>query len=328
MKRVRLQALIELCVHWRYYAQCHCPLLEVMTSLVEFHPSKSLRPLLSRIETVMREGNTLSEALKLFPKVFDSVFVQLMQIAEQLGDYGVYLEKAENYLRWRLQVRQRIYEALRYPFILLSLLLILLMLVDHLLLPQFAQLLQALGGEHTSWVTTVFLSSLHFVPWMLIMGFILGMLLYQYDRTSLPLIGPVFCQIQFLTFTQQLGILLQSKVELISAIHIAAQSTTQPQKYEEIIQLINQGTGLSVAMHSILPKQSGLGRMIRLGEQTGQLDQILQRMSQMELEMVHHRVQQWLNLLQPGFVIIMGGILIGIICGVLWPIYQMLPTCG
>lgn len=323
-RSIRLKDKMELCLYWRYYIQCQLPLLEAVHALARNHPHKKLQALLWQVEEGLRRGQKLSSTLKLFPKVFDQVFIQLMYVAEQVGDYGSYLEYAERYLFWRWQMMNLLGQALRYPLILMGLILLLFGLVDYLLLPQMLQLFSSLGISSYPWSTLIFIRVMEWLPWLVIGAAAGVFFLWFWNKEKIPLMGRWFKKIYLMIFIQQLGILLQAKVDLLSALTVAAQATPNPGDYEVLAQKLKQGLTLSKAMGEEKIVDITLHPMVELGEKTGRLGEILMNYSHIELELLKQRIIGWVNLIQPLLVMVMGAILMGFIGGVLWPLYQVI----
>ncbi|HXF90476.1 MAG TPA: type II secretion system F family protein [Candidatus Nitrosotenuis sp.] len=323
MRKIRLKDKIELCFHWRYYVQCQLPLVEVFAFLRQTHPNRNLQEILAQIEQALIEGHKLSTALKLFPKVFDSITIQLIYVAEQVGDYSTYLAYVEDYLEWRGQMTHLLYDALRYPAILCGLMILLFSLIDTLLLPQLLLLFQSLGVVSYPWSTILMLQLMAWLPWALLSLSALVIGLWLIDRRKIPYVGQWIQKAYLMLFTQQLGILLKARVDLISALAASAQVIPDPQFYCRVHQRLLEGYSLSKAIAEEFPVHSPLHRMIELGERTGKLGEILVNYSQMELHLLKQRVVTWVMLIQPILVIFMGMMLGGVILGVVYPIYQV-----
>jgi type II secretory pathway component PulF len=325
-RSIGLQFIIELCMYWRYYIQCHLSLVDAISTLAQNYPHKKVRKMLQEMEHSLRSGKKLSCVLKLYPKVFDQVFVQLMFVAEQMGDYGPYLEHGEQYLRWRWQFIKLIYDALRYPMILGLLLMVLFGLIHSLLLPQMDHLFHTLGVETYPMMTVMFLGFMRWAPWVGIVLVVGIALLFYGDRCKIPGIGKWVRKMEVMIFAQQLGVLLSGKIDLISSITIASQSTTNGSFYDLVVQRLMEGCTLSRAMEGI--DYPGLIQMIELGERTGKLGDILIHYSHMELELWKQSVMGWVNLIQPLLVGVMGALLGGFILCILWPLYEIVTQNG
>ncbi len=327
-RTIGTKQVIELCTHWRYYVQCHLPLVEAIQTMGRDHPHKGIKEVLSKIESDLCQGQKLSMALKRFPKIFDPVFVQLMYVAEQVGDYGTYLDHGERYLRWRWHLVKLIYEAIRYPMILGVLVIVLFVIIHSLLLPQMEQLFQSLRLTAYPLSTRVFMQLMMWFPLILLGGISIGAFLWHKNRHKIPILGAWFLTIDRMIFIQQLGILLEGKVDLISAITIAAQSTRLSQSYDRLIPRLMEGLNLSKAMEVENFGHTTLRQMVDLGERTGKLGEILVHYSQMELDLLKQKMMTWAQLIQPLLVVFMGLLLGGFIGCILWPLYDLITQHG
>lgn len=271
------------------------PLDRSLLVLSELAESERLQRLVDRIRDAVRGGVSLSEALDRQGGVFSRLYVNMVRAGELGGTLDATLARLSQYLERNQELKSSIVSALIYPVILLVLaggaLIFLLVYV----IPQFMPLFEQLGGE-LPWLTQVvlaFANSVRYGWWAMLLA-LAGIVLYfqrQYrdpvtrlvwDTRLLNLrwIGDLLTKIDTARFARTVGTLLKNGVPLLSALSIAKNVLTNSalaEKVEEAGKQVKTGGGLAHALSASKRFPRLALQMISVGEETGQLDEMLLR---------------------------------------------------
>lgn len=311
--------------------------LEITKDVVE---SKQLKSLLNQIQSDLVFGQTLSQSL-MHTKGLGSQFnTQMVALGEKTGDYAKAFSLIARQLVWQQSWQQLAQQSLRYPVILLILLSVLLVIIILLILPGLMNQLIMLGVRDIPVATQILITIGRYPVEILggigvASGIILGWRVYRYHkvfkpwRYVIPYLGRILYRLQMIQFFYALGVMLTAKVDVLASLYHASQTPTCPWlrlKLQEKEQHLVAGQTLSMALQGILPKGSPTASLIIVGEATGTLGELLVSSCEAEQVQLQASLKSWLDLLQPGLVIVMGFVMVWVVLAVLLPLYQSLET--
>jgi type IV pilus assembly protein PilC len=296
-----------------------------------------IKDLIASIEN----GESLSLALSKHPDVFGDVYISLVKSGEASGS----LDKAFSYLADQLEkeyeLKGKVKGAMTYPIFVLSALGIVGMLMFKFVLPNLTAVLEEQGGELPAvsvWLIafTKFFDKFWWVVIMLIGLLILSVRYlittpsgrYQWDKLKiqLPLLGDIFQKIYLARFARNLSTLVLGGTPIIKAMQIVADVINNV-IYKEIVLLavkkIQSGKSVSESITGYKEFPKIVVQMVRVGEQTAQLDDILAKIAVFYEKEVDNKVSTLTTLLEPLIMIVLG-IGVGVmVAGILLPIYNL-----
>ncbi|MCG3115386.1 MAG: type II secretion system inner membrane protein GspF [Candidatus Manganitrophus sp. SA1] len=316
-------------------------LMEALGALTEQVEKPAAKKIWIDVREGVKEGASLADALTRHPKVFSVLYRQMVRAGEASGTLDRILIRLADYLESQVRLRNKLFSILTYPVLMLfvsgAILIFLISFVVPKVTAIFADLNQALPLP-----TVILLALSDFLRgygWLLIGAGVLGGMVYrrhiqtprgreQYDRLLLriPLAGRVAKMVAISRFTRTLATLLASGVPLLTALEIV-QQVVGNKVLEEAIQgargNIREGQSIADPL-----KRSGLfpplvTHMIAIGEKSGELEGMLQKVSEAYDNEVETVVTGMTSLLAPLMILGMGGVVLFIVLAILLPIFEV-----
>lgn len=306
--------------------------LEIMTRVSD---DPRLQAMVEPVQEGVRRGVSLSRVMAETPDVFSGFYVNMVQAAEVSGDIGGGLARLADYLERSKQLRDQVVSALVYPVVLVAVAAVSLLIILTYVIPQFQQLFSDMG-QALPLSTRVVIGTAEAVRdgsiWLL-PGLIAAMLYWRYlmrdpvnrmhwhhQLLRLPLLGGVNGRIQTARFARSLGTLVKGGVPLLSAMGIARDTLTNSKMAQAVAEATEQ---LKEGKHLAQPLlASGLFpalalQMIQVGEETGQLDEMLLKVADLYDREVSTSIQRMLSILTPALIVGLGVVIAGIIMSIL-----------
>ncbi|MBV1787982.1 type II secretion system F family protein [Marinobacterium sp. D7] len=293
------------------------------------------RALLKRIEEGVQRGRSLSHALKEQDGLFSAFYVSMIHAAETAGSLAEGLQDMAFYLERSRALREKVLSALLYPMILLFVAILSLVVILTYVIPQFEQLFADMG-EALPLPTRVVMVMADFVrlfgPWILIGLILAGVVFRQrlkqadvrlrWDRLllHLPLVGGLIQRMETARFSRSLGTLLHGGVPMVNALQIARGTLVNQHLASLIAQVadgVREGRRLGEPLHATGEFPPLAIQMIQVGEETGQLDEMLLKVAELYDREVGLNIQRMLTILEPMLIVGLGVLIAGIIMSIL-----------
>jgi type IV pilus assembly protein PilC len=316
-------------------------MVQCLQALAEQSTNKVMRDVIRDVCTRVEGGDSFSAALTKHPKVFNKLYVSMVDAGEKGGLLAEVLARLATYLENTARLRKKVKAAMMYPtavtIIAIGITIFLLVKV----VPVFGEIYQGFGQKLPG--PTQFLISLSNI----IKGYILyilpalGLLVYGWfayiktkpgrefwDRTriKLPIFGVIAHKICLARFTRTLASLIRSGVPILEVLNIVA-NTCGNVVMEKAIRAaagdIERGEGISAAIgkHPIFP--SMIIRMMTAGEQTGKIDAMLERVADFLDEEIETTLAGLTSLIEPLLIVFLGVVVGGIVICMFLPIFKM-----
>lgn len=316
------------------------PLFEALTTLREKEESADVARVLSSLTTDLSEGRTLSQAMRAQPQAFSALLIASIEASQRTGQTAEALRQHAAYLTWLTGLRDKLVSAAIYPAILIGASLLVISFLTVFVVPRFADIYEGMGGE-MPWASAVLLGIGKGVgehPWLAIGGLVAlvagtmsawrapvvrAAVSERLWRT--PVIGPRLRLIELASLYRTLGLLLQAGVAVVPALE-ASLELVGPSLRPSLVQAtrrVREGARLSDALqrHQLTTPVSV--RMMRVGEQTGELGPMLERAATFYDEELA-RFTEWVGkVVSPALMLIMGVLIGGIVVLMYLPIFQV-----
>ena len=317
------------------------PLERTLSALSEEADTPAKRDLLAQVRSEVNAGAPLAQALAMHPREFDALYVAVIGSGEQSGRLSqVLLQLAED-LEAAHQMRAKLLAASLYPAIVSGVALLIVVFLLAYVVPQVAQVFTS-TQRSLPWLTVVMLALSSWVQalwlWLLVAG-VMGFLLLklalrqaefreQFDAAwlRLPLLGRLSLGYNAARFAGTLALLVGAGVPMLKALQTAAQTlsnTALRANAMQAIELVREGAPLASALSQNKRLPGLLSMFARLGEQTGQLPQMLQHAAKHLSEEVQRRAMQLATILEPLLIVTMGAVVMLIVLAVMLPIIQL-----
>jgi len=317
------------------------PLVSALDALVPQTNSHGFKKILAQIKNLIVEGNSFARALSNYPGQFSPLYVNMVRAGETSGTLEVVLERLADITEKQQALKNRIQTALAYPIFMLiigtAVLFILLIYIVPSITSIFAEMNQVLP---TPTRVLIFLSDFFKSYWWSILIIIAALAMffnrtkrtekgrYWIDKTMLilPGIGILVKKLAVARFARTLGSLLENGVSMLIALDIVkniAGNRLISDSVETAAIEVGKGLGLGVALSGsgIFPQLSI--QMIQVGEQSGQLETMLTKISDVFENEVEITILRLTSYLEPVMILVMGSIVAFIVLSICLPIFEM-----
>ena len=335
--------IIHFCFHLQQLLRAGVPMLEGLSDLRESLEQPRLRDVVASLIESIEGGQTLSQAMESHQEVFDTVFVSLIRAGEATGNLPEVLHSLNETLKWEDELSSQTRRMIAYPAFVGAIVLAATFFLMIYLVPQLKMFVRNMGQELPMQTRILFLvSDLVAAYWYLLLllptiaVFGLSLLLrdnplarYHFDRfkLKLPLLGDILRKIILSRFANTFALLYASGIPILDSIR-----TTQDvvgnlvvrRGLERVEQLIEDGQNVTAAFHSTGFFPPLVIRMLRVGENTGALEEALLNVSYFYNRDVRESVQKMQQLIEPLLTVLMGGVLGWIMLSVLGPVYDVI----
>ena len=317
------------------------PLLESLSSLEESAISPALSRVLKFIIEDIKEGKTLSDAMTKHPKVFDSMVVNLVKAGEQGGILDEVLDRLGTFFEKRKKLRAKIVGALMYPAVTICVAIAALTAILVFVIPKFEKLFKSQGQELPA-MTKIVVSLSHAFRdnWIILAVVLIGtpiIVSYLYKSgplrrpidqilLKLPLFGSLVKRGAVARMSRTVSTLLKSGIRINDALNITI-GTMGNVIIDEHMSIardeIMSGKPLTEPL-----KKSGffpviVTQMISIGEQTGNLDSMLEKVADFYEDEVEATAEQLTSLLEPIVIVVLGGMIGFLVVAMFLPIFSM-----
>jgi type IV pilus assembly protein PilC len=322
------------------------PLVQGLTILAEQTDNKSLRVVLKEITKDVEGGSTLAEALKKHPKVFDNLFVNLVAAGEVGGILDTILQRLASYIEKAEKLKARIKGAMTYPAVVVAIAILVIAVILIFVIPVFEEMFRSFGSALPAPTQLVvdmsrFLkSNFHFV--LAAIGLMIYLFrLYRKSKggrrktdalaLKLPIFGPLLKKVAVARFTRTLGTMITSGVPILDALEIVARTSGNVILEEVILDVrgsIAEGQTISEPLSETEIFPSMVVQMISVGEATGALDTMLEKIADFYDDEVDTAVAALTSMLEPLLMVFLGGSIGGLVIAMYLPIFQMAAAMG
>ncbi len=318
------------------------PLVQSLEILAANQESKSFSAALTGVRSLVEGGCTLSAAFKQYPKCFDHLYVNMIAAGESGGILDKVLERLAGYIEKAVKLRRAVQSALIYPVAVLLIASGIMMLLLWKVVPIFATLFAGLGVE-LPLPTRIVIALSHMVAsfaWIIILLFgaaVYGLKRYyqtpggrmQIDTIilKLPLIGPLMRKIAIARFSRTLGTLITSGVPMLEAMDITARTSGNAVVEKAILEVrkgIERGRTIVDPLRESGVFPNMVIQMIGVGEQTGALDAMLQKIGDFYEEEVDAAVGDLLTAMEPAIIVVLGVLVGGIVISMYLPLFSLI----
>jgi type IV pilus assembly protein PilC len=324
------------------------PLVQCLDILAAQTPNKHFANILGQVKGSVESGSTFSDALKRHPKVFDELYVNLVAAGEVGGILDTILNRLAIYIEKNVKLKAQIKSAMFYPVAILIVAVGVICVMLLKVIPTFQDMYKQMGPKAklpgmTQWVMNA--SNSFAANWYIYFGILAGLIIGSimmrrtdrgreiFDRMMLrlPVIGPTLRKIVVARFTRTLGTLLSSGVPILDALDICAKTAGNRVVMNGILRArdkISEGHDMAGPLAETKVFPSMVVQMIGVGEQTGAMDQMLQKIADFYEEEVDAAVSAMTSLIEPIMMAFLGIVVGGLIVAMYLPIFKLAGAIG
>lgn len=318
------------------------PMVQCLDMLANQSDNLRFRKVLAGVKSEVEAGKSLSESLAKYPKVFDDLFSNLVAAGEAGGILDVIFRRLSTYLEKAAKLRRQVRGALIYPSVIFVVGIAVVMVMITKVLPVFEKMFKDLGAGSLPAPTRFVLAISHgvtdhaFVVVGVTILFVVAMVLalrtergrYALDTVLLrmPVLGPVMRKVAVARFTRTLGTLLSSGVAILDGLEIVAKTSGNRVVARAIMYArakIAEGKDIASPLLETGVFPPMVVQMIGVGEQTGAMDEMLQKIADFYEDEVDTAVAAMTALLEPIMLVFLGGVVGGMLIAMYMPIFEV-----
>lgn len=318
------------------------PLVQSFDIVAEGHDNPSMRDLLLKIKSDIEGGNNLANSLKSHPVYFDDLFCSLVESGEQSGALETMLDRIAIYKEKTEALKQKIKKAVKYPIAVVCVAVVVTAILLIKVVPTFQELFAGFGAELPAFTQMVINLSEWMQEWWLLMfvGLIGASFAFieakkrspafndALDRLSLrlPIVGDILFKATVARFARTLATTFAAGVPLVDALDSVAGATGNViyrNGVNRIKEEVSSGTQLNFSMKASGIFPSMAVQMTAIGEESGALDTMLDKVASYYESEVDNAVDGLTSLLEPLIMSILGVLVGGLIIAMYLPIFQL-----
>lgn len=320
------------------------PLVQCLDILSGQQTNKIFAGVLRDVKNSVEQGASFSDALRKHPKVFDELFVNLVHAGEVGGILDTIMQRLSIYLEKRQKLVRQVRGALVYPIIVIVIAGGVMTVLLTFVIPAFERMFADFGGgkEALPKLTQIVVALSHgfvtYLPFIVVsLGLAAGGFVYFYKTPGgkravhstmlkLPIMGPVLRKIAVARFTRTLGTLLQSGVPILDALDICARTAGNvviEAGIQHVRSKISEGKNMAEPLAETKVFPDMVVQMIAVGEQTGALDQMLNKIADFYEEETDIAVAAMTSAIEPILMVGVGGMVGVVLIAMYLPIFSL-----
>jgi len=322
------------------------PIIQCLEILYSQQENATFKKMLKSIKEQVESGATLAESLKKFPKHFDDLFVNMIAAGEAGGILDTILRRLSVYMEKAAKLKSQVKGAMTYPIVTLAIAGIVLIVILVFVIPVFEDMFKDFGSQLPAF-TQMVIDASNFMKKNII-GIIVGLVLFgiAFSRVlktqkgreifddlilKLPVIGLLIRKVSVAKFTRTMGTMLSSGVAIMEALEIVAK-TSGNKTIEKAIYTVRSDIAEGRTMADPLAESNVFPamvcQMIAVGESTGALDAMLEKIAVFYDEEVDQAVENLTSLIEPFMLVFLGVTIGGLVIAMYLPIFKMAGAIG
>jgi len=318
------------------------PLVQCLEILGSRADNKHFGKILGDIKGRVEAGGTFSDALKAHPKVFDDLYANLVAAGELGGILDTILTRLAIYIEKKEKLKSQVKGAMVYPIAILLVAVVVIFVLLNFVIPVFENMFKDMGSGALPAPTQIVIDISHGVADNIVV-IMIGMLLGTFGFVAfvrstkgrrifdaailrIPLVGPVLRKVVVARFARTLGTLLSSGVPVLDALEITSKTSGNKVVESAIMTTrarVSEGKDLASPLMETAVFPPMVVQMVAVGEQTGAMDQMLNKIADFYEEEVDLAVTTMTKLMEPAMMVILGGIVGGLIIAMYLPIFEL-----
>lgn len=317
------------------------PILQSLQILRAQTENPAFQKILEGVIKRVEEGSSFVEALAEYQDVFGNLFVQMVGSGEAIGKLAEILSKLAQYMEAASALRKKVKSAMTYPAIVTCICIGITTFLIVQVIPVFAQMYQDFGSQLPAPTQFLIHLSNWVRKWLLLLIVLLAAFVYFlrhflrtaqgrwiFDRVSLqaPVFGPLIRKITLSRFSNTLAVLLGSGLPILGALEIVkgvVDNSVFGDAVERTMKRVSQGENIAEAMRAEPNFPPMVVKMIEVGETTGKLESMLNKVSQYYDEQVSATINALTSLIEPFLIVFLGVVIGGVVLCMFLPIFKL-----
>jgi len=343
--KITRRDLINFSFHLEQLTRSGVPILEGLTDLREGEENPGFRDVIASLIEAIEGGNSFSQALGMYPKVFDDVFISLIKVGERSGQMATVLVDITDTLKWQDEIIAKARKAVTYPAVIGTLIFSIIMFLMIFVVPDIMSAIVGLGGEIPFHSLALMATSEFLVEyWYLVimapfaLFFILRYFYKNNEKARFKMdgmllkvwaFGEVNEKIKISRFTRYFALMFASGITVLDAIKLSRNVVSNRVIEDGIDRAwvqISEGGSISESFKNIGIFPPLVIRMLRVGESTGRMDVSLKNVSYFFERDINERMDKMEPVLQTALLVAIGSVVLWLILSVFGPMYDTIST--
>lgn len=320
------------------------PLLKSIEVMVRQEPNKRFKAVLEKIGETIRSGSPFSEGLSQHPKIFDRLYVNMVKAGEAGGVLELVLSRLAGFKEKAMKTKKKVQSAMVYPFVVVGVAVSIVIMLMVVVVPKFQGIFDdMLGGAALPWPTQLVINISNFLQQQVLASVLIALTAYILFKLFLkspigsriynglaintPKVGDLVRKVNIGRITRTFGTLLSSGVPILQALNITKDITENyyySRALERIHDKVRDGEPLSAPMEleSVFPNM--VTSMVDVGEETGELDKMLNRIADNYDEDVDNAVAGITSIIEPIMIVFLALAVGFIVIALFLPIVEII----
>ncbi len=338
-------AIKDIAVFFRQFSvmiDAGLPLVQCLEILATNQENLFFQKCLTGVRTTVEGGSTLSNAMRQYPKIFDDLTTNMIEAGEAGGILDTILQRLATYVEKAVKLKSAVKSALIYPVAVISIACIVVGCLLKFVVPIFANMFSSMGVD-LPLATKVVIGLSHFVSsfwWVIVLLGIVGYVAIKMVRKdpkgrlaldrfmlNLPVVGNVLRKIAVARFTRTLGTLITSGVPILEGLAITARTSGNAVLEDALMKVrksVEEGRTIVDPLRESGVFPNMVTQMIGVGEATGAMDAMLQKIADFYEDEVDAATKNMLTLMEPLMIGFLGVAVGGIVISLYMPLFSMI----
>jgi len=322
------------------------PLVQCLDILSKQQDNKTFKKILTDVKENVESGSTFAESLKKHPKAFDELYVNLVAAGEVGGILDTILNRLAAYIEKALKLKKQVKSAMTYPTTIIGIAIVVIAVILIFVIPSFEKMFRDFGGSLPA-PTQVVINLSNFIQRYILV--IIGMVIlfiwtfkriYKTDQgrkkiddwaLKMPIMGILIRKVAVAKFTRTLGTMMSSGVPILDGLDIVAKTAgnkTVETAIYKVRQSISEGKTIAEPLEKSGVFPSMVCQMIAVGEQSGAVDTMLNKIADFYDDEVDDAVANLTAMMEPLLMLFLGTTVGGLVIAMYLPIFKLAGTVG
>lgn len=321
--------------------KANIPLVEALTALVDQTEHERLKVVLDQVRQDVNEGTSLAKATGKHPKVFDTIFVNMIEAGESSGTLNLVLIRLADLKEAQMRLRGKVISGMTYPALMMAVATFLMLAIFTFVIPKLAKVFESMNKPMPATTKALIIISDAVVNYWYLFGLAIFMSLALFRRyiattsgrawwdafkLKLPVLGPLIRMIAVTRFSSTMSTLLSSGVPILTSMAIArnlVDSVPIAAAISNARENITEGQSIADPLRKSGEFPPLMIHMISIGEKTGELSDMLDNVAETYEEQVNGRIDAMTALIEPMMIIGMGVVVGFIVFSVFTPLLEI-----
>jgi general secretion pathway protein F len=340
-KRIQTKDIIGFTRQLANLVHAGFPLTTALSTLSAQERNISIKKLIDSLHAGLQKGSSFSQTLSAYPALFSSVYISMVRIGETTGTIDQALNRLADFKEREGELVAQIRSALVYPVFVLVVGLLTVFFMLTFFIPKISGIFSSMGQSLPAMTRIVMNTSSILSHWwggiVIICVFAFFIIRHYYKKEyvrvifdeallTMPMTGAVIIKLETARLCYALGVLLKNNVPVLAAIDVLCSSTDNRfirSKLRDMQNKIRKGSSLSSCLEAEKIFPAVLINIVAVGEESGSLDEMLEKSAQAFEKEINRDVKTIVSLLEPALILFVGGLVMILVFSMLIPVFQM-----